>query len=96
MLYAYNYKHTVVDKWRELLWSDYLRLPGNFIFFLILEKMGDSFWAQKIVKFFPFKLKGIGGYRFTDFYLVICFQGTNCLLYLRDVSSGILCELINY
>jgi len=35
--------HTVVDKLRKILWSDYLGLPGNFIFDLILGKMGDSF-----------------------------------------------------
>jgi hypothetical protein len=41
--------------------ADCLGLPGNFMFDLILGKMSDPFWAQKIVKVFPFKLKGIRG-----------------------------------
>jgi len=36
-------------------------LPGNFILSLIFREMCDSFRAQKVVEFFPFKLKGIGG-----------------------------------
>jgi hypothetical protein len=47
LVYAYNYKRTVVDKWWKLLWSDCLGLPGNFIFYLILEKNGRLFLGSE-------------------------------------------------